>query len=61
MLGLSETMGRLAVANCICWHCNVLRRKDGHVLRQALDFELKVKGRKECRRGHERSWLKNKI
>ena len=38
-LGLNETIDRLAMANSVHWHCHVLRRGDGHVLR-ALDFEV---------------------
>ena len=40
MLGLNETIDQLAVANCVCWYCHVLRREVGHVLRRALDFEV---------------------
>ena len=35
MLGLNETIDQLAMANCVHWY--VLRR-DGHVLRKALDL-----------------------
>ena len=48
MLGLNETIDQLAMANSVHWHCHVLRREDGHVLRRALDFEVegqKKKGR----------------
>ena len=34
MLGLLEVMDQLAMANCFCWYCHVLRREDGHVLRR---------------------------
>ena len=40
MLGFSETMDQLAMANSVCWYGYVLRREDGHVLRLALDFEV---------------------
>ena len=36
MLGLIETINRLAMANSVYWHCHVLRREDGHVLRRAI-------------------------
>ena len=32
MLGLSETMDQLAMANSVRWYGHVLRREDGHVL-----------------------------
>ena len=37
MLGLSETIDLLAMANSVCWY--------GHVLRRAFDF--KVEGQRE--------------
>ena len=40
MLCLKETIGQLAMANCVHWHGHVLRREDAHVLRRALDFEV---------------------
>ena len=40
MLGLSEIIDQLAMANSIHWHGHVFRREDGHILRQALDFEI---------------------
>ena len=56
MLGLRETIDKLAMANSACSHCHVLRREDSHVLRRedshvlrredshvlrrALDFEV---------------------
>ena len=39
MLGLSETIDQLAMANSVCLYGNVLRRKDGHILRWAIDIE----------------------
>ena len=39
MLGLSETIDQLPMANSVCWYGHVLRREDGHVLNGALDFE----------------------
>ena len=39
--GLKETIGQLAIADSVRWYGDVLRREDGHVLRRALDFEVK--------------------
>ena len=43
---LYETMDQLAMANNICWYGDVLRMKDGHILRRALDFEVEGKWKK---------------
>ena len=40
MLGLKEAIDQLAMANSVRWHCHMLRREDGHVLRKALYFEV---------------------
>ena len=40
MLGLSETIDQLAMANSVFWYGHVLRRDDDHVLRGAIDFEF---------------------
>ena len=40
MLGLKETIDRLATANGIRWYGHVLRRNDGSVLRVALNLEV---------------------
>ena len=45
MLGLKETVVQMAKANGVRWYGHVLRRDDGHVLRKALEFE--VKGRRK--------------
>ena len=39
MLGLRETIDRLATANGVRWYGHVLRRDDNSVLRVALDLE----------------------
>ena len=56
MFGLNETMDRSCMANNVRWHCHLLRREDGHVLRRALDFEVdgqrkkgRLKRRWNCR------------
>ena len=39
MLGLKETIDRLATANGVRWYGHVLRRDDDNVLRVALNLE----------------------
>ena len=36
MLGLSETIDRLAMASSVLWYGHVLRREDSHVLRRGV-------------------------
>ena len=48
LLGLKETVVQMAKANRVRWYGHVLRRDDGHVLRKALEFE--VKGKRKRRR-----------
>ena len=45
MLGLKETLVQMAKANGARWYWfgHVFRRDDGHVLRKALEFEVKGK------------------
>ena len=43
MLGLKETVFQMAKANRVRWCGRVLRRGDWHVLRKALEFEVKEK------------------
>ena len=43
MLGLEETIDRLATANGIRWYGHVLRRDDDNVLRVVLDLEVSGK------------------
>ena len=43
MLGLKETAVQMAKANGVRWYRHVLRRDDGHVLRKALEFEVRGK------------------
>ena len=40
MLGLKETIDRLAIANGVRWYGHVLRRDDNSVLRVALNLEV---------------------
>ena len=47
MLGLKETLVQMAKANGVRWYGLVLRRDDGHVLRQALEFEVKGKRKRD--------------
>ena len=46
MLGLSETMDKLAMANCARCHGHVLSSEDDHVLRWTLDFEVEGQRKK---------------
>ena len=46
MLGLKETIDKLAMANSAHWYGHVLRREIVHILRRSLHFEIEVKGRK---------------
>ena len=46
MLGLSETIDQLAMANSVGWYGHVLIREDGNVLRRALDFEVEGQRKK---------------
>ena len=41
MLALKETEVQMTKANGVRWYGHVLRRDDGHVLRKALEFEVK--------------------
>ena len=43
MLGLKKTVVQMAKANGVRWYGHVFRRDDGHVLRKALEFEVKGK------------------
>ena len=43
MLGLKETIDRLATANEIGWYGHVLRRNDDSVLRVAMNLEVSGK------------------
>ena len=43
MLGLKETAVQMAKVNGLRWYGHVLRRDDGHVLRKALEFEVRGK------------------
>ena len=47
MLGLKETIDRLATANGVRWHARVLRRDGDSVLRVALDLEVSGKRKRE--------------
>ena len=41
MLVLKETVVQMAKVNGVRWYGHVLSRDDGHVLRKALEFEVK--------------------
>ena len=57
LLGLKETVVQMAKANGVGWYGHVLRRNDGHILRQALEFE--VKGKRK--RGRPKKTLKAQV
>jgi len=62
MLGLNETLDKMAIASGVRWFGHVLRRDENDVLREALQFEVdgrrgddqeihgKSKSRKKCKR-----------
>ena len=43
MLGLKETVVQMAKASGVRWYRHVLRSDEEHVLRKALEFEVKGK------------------
>ena len=43
---IDEMIDQLAMANCFCWYCHVLRREHGYVLNKALDFEVEGQRKK---------------
>ena len=48
ILGLNETIDKLlAIANSVHWYKYVLR-KEIHILRRALQFRLKIIGKKQA-------------
>ena len=57
MLGLKETVFQMAKANGVRWYGHVLRRDNGHVMRKALEFE--VKGKRK--RGRQRKTWKMQV
>ena len=52
MLGLKETVIQMAKVNGVRWYGHVLRSDDGHVLRKALEFEVKGKRKRGRPRNH---------
>ena len=57
MLGLKETVVQMAKVNGVRWYGHVLRRDDGHVLRKALEFEVK----KKRKRGRPRKTWRSQV
>ena len=57
MLGLKETVVQMAKVKGVRWYGHVLGRDDGHVLRKALEFEVKGKRR----RGQPRKTWKTQV
>ena len=63
MLGLNETIDQLTMVNSVCWNGHALRRKDGHVLRRALHFEVEgqrknVRSKRTCKKKDEEESVK---
>ena len=57
MLGLKETADQMAKVNGVRWYGHVLRRNDTHVLRKALEFEVRARGSEDDqRRRGRRTW-----
>ena len=46
MVDLNETTNQLAMASGARWYGHALRSKDAYVMKKALEFEVKVKGKK---------------
>ena len=46
MLGLKETVVQMAKTNGVRWYVHILRRDDRHILRKALESEVKGKGKR---------------
>ena len=63
MLGLSETIDQLTMANSarVTLNGHVLRREDGYVFRRALDLEIERQRKKGGERGHGKSRLRKKV
>ena len=57
MLGLRETIDRLATANEVKWYGHVLRRDGDSVLKVSLDLEVSGKGK----RGRPKKIWKNQV
>ena len=55
VMGLNETSDQLDMENSVLWYGHVLNRKDGHVLRRALDSEVEGQRKKEKLK---RTWKK---
>ena len=51
MLGLKEIVVQIAKVKGLRWYRHVLRKDDGHVLRKALEFEVKDKRKREQPKG----------
>ena len=47
MLELNETVVQMAKVNGVRWYGHVLNSVDGHVLKKALEFEVKGKRKRE--------------
>ena len=59
MLGLKETIDRLATANGVRWYGHVLKRGDNSVLRVALNLEVTGKRSENDRRRDRKDWFED--
>ena len=65
MLGLKETAVQMAKANGVRWYRQVMRRDDGHVLRKALEFDVRGQDDQEdvedvSGKGEQKRWFGEK-
>ena len=67
MLGLKETLDRMAQANGVKWHGHVIRRDDNNILKKAMMLEVNEKRkrgrpemtwRRQVEESVEKVWLK---
>ena len=61
MLGLSETIDHMAMANSVGWYGHVLRREDIYVLRITLDFEVEGQRKNWRLKRTQKSRLRKKV
>ena len=59
--GLNEAVDQSAMANSVRWYGDVLRRVGDHVVRKALDFEVKGERKNERPKRTWKGWLRKKV
>ena len=55
MLCLNETIDKLAMVSSVCWYGPMLTREDGHILRRALGFGLKIISKRKAKEDMEKA------